>query len=206
MQTDLIMLSIAQDRPEVRVGTRTYSGMTAGLTSALLWISSEYPAIPGSFSFDCFSAGGLPGGYKYDLCVFNVTIRPGRVGITLEAGDNNRTSPTRRCRDWLNAGGSLSQTNLFGKHVGASQQAQDVELMLVWRWSTVYDSGPMVNQHWFNVLCTTGADIKLTLIQHLVFSGVIRIRNSKTFLYNYVDPHCHIRDLNVLAICLACST
>ena len=34
-----------------------------------------------------------------------------------------------------------------------AQQTQDVESMFVWRWSSVVDGGPTVNQHWFTVLC-----------------------------------------------------
>ena len=37
-----------------------------------------------------------------------------------------------------------------------SQQTQDVESMLVYRWSTVCDVGPTLNQHSFNVLCLLG--------------------------------------------------
>ena len=34
---------------------------------------------------------------------------------------------------------------------GIKQQPQDVESMLVYRWSTVYDARATLNQHWFNV-------------------------------------------------------
>ena len=37
-----------------------------------------------------------------------------------------------------------------------SQRTQDVESMFVWRWSSVVDGGPTLNQHWFNVLCLLG--------------------------------------------------
>ena len=37
-----------------------------------------------------------------------------------------------------------------------SQQMQDVESMLVQRCFTIYDVGPTVNQHWFDVLCLMG--------------------------------------------------
>ena len=37
-----------------------------------------------------------------------------------------------------------------------SQQTQDVEAMLVWRWSSVVDGGSTLNQHCFNVLCQLG--------------------------------------------------
>ena len=38
-----------------------------------------------------------------------------------------------------------------------TQQTQDVESILVKRWSTVYDAGPTLNQHCFNVLCLLGS-------------------------------------------------
>ena len=38
----------------------------------------------------------------------------------------------------------------------AAQQTQDIESMLVYRWNTVYDAEPMLNQHWLNVLCLLG--------------------------------------------------
>ena len=38
----------------------------------------------------------------------------------------------------------------------ASPQTQDVELMLAYCWSTVYDAGPTLNKYWFNVLCLLG--------------------------------------------------
>ena len=46
----------------------------------------------------------------------------------------------------------------LGKHqsLKLSQQTQDVESMLVLRWSGVVDGGPTSNQHWFNVLCLLG--------------------------------------------------
>ena len=41
-----------------------------------------------------------------------------------------------------------------------SQPTQDVEFMLVWRWSSVVDGGPPLKQHWFYVLCLPGYNIK----------------------------------------------
>ena len=34
-----------------------------------------------------------------------------------------------------------------------TQQRQDVESMFVYRWSSVFDAGPKLSHHWFNVLC-----------------------------------------------------
>ena len=36
--------------------------------------------------------------------------------------------------------------------IDSSQQTQYDESMLVWDWPTIYDAGPTLNQHWFNVL------------------------------------------------------
>ena len=38
----------------------------------------------------------------------------------------------------------------------AGHQTQEVESMLVSRWSTVYDAEPTWSKHWFNVLCLLG--------------------------------------------------
>ena len=37
-----------------------------------------------------------------------------------------------------------------------TQQTQDVETMLVQRWSNVVDGGAALNQHCFNLLCLLG--------------------------------------------------
>ena len=36
------------------------------------------------------------------------------------------------------------------------RRTHDVESMLVYRWSSVYDAEPTLNRHWFNVLCRLG--------------------------------------------------
>ena len=38
-----------------------------------------------------------------------------------------------------------------------AQRTQDIKSMLVYRWSTVYDAGPTVNQHRFTILCLLGS-------------------------------------------------
>ena len=40
-----------------------------------------------------------------------------------------------------------------------TQQTQHVKSMLFYRWSTVYNAGPTVNQHRFNALCLLGSSI-----------------------------------------------
>ena len=37
-----------------------------------------------------------------------------------------------------------------------TQQARDVKPMLLLGWSSVYDAGTTLNQHWFNVSCVLG--------------------------------------------------
>ena len=48
------------------------------------------------------------------------------------------------------------------------QQTQDVESMLVQRWSTVFDVGPTLNYHWFNVLCLLGGHLDASLLVQAV--------------------------------------
>ena len=38
----------------------------------------------------------------------------------------------------------------------ATKQTQDIELILLHCWATVFDAGPKVNQHWSNVSCLLG--------------------------------------------------
>ena len=45
-----------------------------------------------------------------------------------------------------------------------SQQARDVEPMLVQCWATVCDAGPTLNQHWFNASCLCLVDIILYIL------------------------------------------
>ena len=37
-----------------------------------------------------------------------------------------------------------------------NQEARDIETMLAYRWPTVYDAGPTLNQQCFNVSCLLG--------------------------------------------------
>ena len=50
-----------------------------------------------------------------------------------------------------------------------SQRTQDVESMLVYRWSTVCDAGPTVNKHRFTVLCLLWINI-ITLLGNVQFA------------------------------------
>ena len=52
-----------------------------------------------------------------------------------------------------------------------TQQTQEFESTLVYCWSTVYDVGQTLNQHWLNVLCLLGTqssqqDLRLIYISH----------------------------------------
>ena len=53
---------------------------------------------------------------------------------------------------------SVMPVNNWMRHISIiiTQHTQNVESMLVYRGSTVYDVGPTVNQHWYNVLCQLG--------------------------------------------------
>ena len=68
---------------------------------------------------------------------------------------------------------------------------QDVESMLVYRWSSVVDGGPTVNQHWFNVFCLLGQS---TLI-HLLITGLDYTR----VLFSFYQ-HVKYQLLNMLKI------
>ena len=50
-----------------------------------------------------------------------------------------------------------SPDQLHCRATSTYQQTQDVESMLVWRWSSVVDGGPTLNQSWFKVLCLLGS-------------------------------------------------
>ena len=47
-------------------------------------------------------------------------------------------------------------------YLGHTHETRYLESMLVWRWSNVVNGGPMLNQHWFNILYLLGSHIRWT--------------------------------------------
>ena len=86
----------------------------------------------------------------------NTCLQGGQQKIGL-ANITPRSGPPSMLVDW-SVSMSLSAiylpdlTSLLSEEImDPSQQTQDVELLLVKRWSTVHDGGPTLNQHWFDV-------------------------------------------------------
>ena len=52
-----------------------------------------------------------------------------------------------------------------------NQQPRDVEAMLVWCWSTVFDAGPASNQHYLQLWCLLGACMMQIWPQWLIFQS-----------------------------------
>ena len=69
----------------------------------------------------------------------------------------------RRPTRWPSSGAALGRGLSFAgdllsifSNVGA-RRTRDVELILVWRWSSVVDGGPTLSQRWFGVACQLGS-------------------------------------------------
>ena len=73
--------------------------------------------------------------------------RPDSIGLTT----------LRVAQTWTSAGMifHLSWESLHFPCAYTSQQARDVNPLLIWCWSIVYDAGPTSNQQWF-ILCLLG--------------------------------------------------
>ena len=66
-----------------------------------------------------------------------------------------------------------------------TQQAQDVESMLVWSWSSFVDSGAALNQHWFKVLWLLGHYDKFYV--ELFETGSLKHRGSLVYILHFIN-------------------
>ena len=60
------------------------------------------------------------------------------------------TTEARSSMLYIDSDDTCNRSRLYDIY---TQQAEDVESMLVHRWSSVYDAEPTLNQHWFNIFC-----------------------------------------------------
>ena len=74
----------------------------------------------------------------------------------------------------MNTAPTASETTSW---LNNTQQTQNVESMLVYRWSSVVDGVPALNQHWFNALC---------LLVTLIFSLAQRWPKARFISFHFI--------------------
>ena len=92
-------------------------------------------------------------------------------------------------RMYVTAAQNLMVQFVFWRYIASSQQTQDVESMLVLRWSSVVDGGPLLNQHWLNVSCLLGG---CTTSQHrpVLVSESQQIRGERALCWRWCNHPC----------------